>query len=85
MDEIVRLGLAEDIGSGDVTSQVCVAEERQASGYFLARESMVLAGTEVLGQLYENPVLLHHDGDRLQDGDRIATVQGNARRLLKLN
>jgi nicotinate-nucleotide pyrophosphorylase (carboxylating) len=83
MDEIVRLGLEEDIGSGDVTSRVCVPEERQASGYFLARESMVLAGTEVLGQIYENPVLLHQDGDRLHDGDRIAAVQGNARFLLE--
>jgi nicotinate-nucleotide pyrophosphorylase (carboxylating) len=83
MNEIVRLGLEEDIGSGDVTSQVCIPEERQASGYFLARESMVLAGTEVLGEIYENPVLLHQDGDRLQDGDRIATVQGNARQLLE--
>ena len=83
MDEIIRLALAEDIGSADVTSRVCVPEERQASGYFLARESMVLAGTEVLSQIYENPVLLHHDGDWLHDGDRIAEVQGNARNLLE--
>jgi nicotinate-nucleotide pyrophosphorylase (carboxylating) len=82
--ETVRRALAEDIGSGDVTSQACVPEDRQASGYFLARESMVLAGTDVLTVIYpENLTLLHRDGDRLHDGDRIATVQGNARKLLE--
>jgi nicotinate-nucleotide pyrophosphorylase (carboxylating) len=82
--EAVQRALAEDIGSGDVTSKACVPEDRQAFGFFLARESMVLAGTDVLALIYsENLTLLHRDGDRLEDGHRIATVQGGARRLLE--
>jgi nicotinate-nucleotide pyrophosphorylase (carboxylating) len=81
---IVHRALNEDIGPGDVTSRACVPEDRQGTGFFLARESLVLAGTEILKVIYpENLVLLHRDGDQLSDGDRIATVRGNARRLLE--
>ncbi len=82
--EVVQRALDEDIGNGDVTSRVCVPADRQASGFFLARESLVLAGTEVLKVIYpENLILLRRNGDQLNDGDKIATVQGNARRLLE--
>ena len=82
--DLVRRALDEDIGSGDVTSHACVPADRQASGFFLARESLVLAGTEILKVIYpQNLVLLRHDGDHLNEGDRIATVHGNARGLLE--
>jgi nicotinate-nucleotide pyrophosphorylase (carboxylating) len=81
--EVVQRALDEDIGSGDVTSEVCVPPSRMASGYFIARESLVLAGTEILKAIYPRSlVLLHRDGDQLSDGDRIATVRGCARELL---
>ncbi len=86
---IVQLALAEDIGSGDITSEVCIPAGRRASGYFLARHSLVLAGADLLSAIYEarggveELTLLHKDGDRLQEGDRIATVIGAARTLLE--
>jgi nicotinate-nucleotide pyrophosphorylase (carboxylating) len=89
MTEIVRLALEEDIGSGDITSRVCVPESQKAHGRFLARESLVLAGLEVLHEIYDQRdgvdelALLHHDGDRVSDGDIIATVSGSARTLLE--
>lgn len=83
MTEIVRLALEEDIGSGDVTTQSSVPEDRRASGRFLAREPLVLAGTEVLAELYADLSLLRRDGDLCADGDLIATVRGPARRLLE--
>jgi nicotinate-nucleotide pyrophosphorylase (carboxylating) len=46
--DVVRRALAEDIGSGDVTSAACVPPDRQARGRFLAREPLVLAGIELL-------------------------------------
>ena len=63
-------------------------EGTRATGYFLAREPMVLAGTAVLGAIYKlrpgvELTLLHHDGDRLEEGDRIANVEGSARTLLE--
>jgi nicotinate-nucleotide pyrophosphorylase (carboxylating) len=81
--ETIRRALEEDIGTGDITSAVCVPEDRMATGVFLARERLVLAGTDVLKAIYEDPVIEHTDGAQLDEGDRIATVTGRARTLLK--
>lgn len=81
--QIVRRALEEDIGPGDVTSQACVPAERRATGVFLARQHLVLAGTEVLPAMFENLVFYKHDGDSVSDGEIIAEVHGQARRLLE--
>src|SRR3954471_10178943 len=82
MNEIVRLALEEDIGSGDITTDSCVPADRQARGRFVAREPLILAGTEVLTQLYSDLTLQKHDGDRCGEGEMIAEVTGPARLLL---
>src|SRR5947209_1390752 len=87
--DAVRRALEEDIGSGDVTSRVCIPEDTQARGVFLARQELVLAGTAVLPVVYEiagdgaRLELLRNDGDLLHDGDVVARVEGGARRLLE--
>ena len=82
MNDIVRLALEEDIGSGDITTTACVPADRQARGLFLAREPLILAGTEVLRQLYTDLTFHKHDGDRCGEGEIIAEVNGLARLLL---
>jgi nicotinate-nucleotide pyrophosphorylase (carboxylating) len=52
MIELVRLALEEDIGSGDVTSRFSVPESRDANGCFLARQDLIVAGLEVLEEIY---------------------------------
>ena len=87
--DAVRRALVEDLGSGDVTSRVCIPETAQARGVFLARQALVLAGTSVLPVVYElagegaRLELLRQDGDALQDGEVVARVAGSARRLLE--
>jgi nicotinate-nucleotide pyrophosphorylase (carboxylating) len=86
--DVINRALAEDIGSGDITTNACVPAETQAEGYFLAREWMVLAGTEVLEPIFEarggaQIELLHPNGTHLSEGDRIANVSGAARTLLE--
>jgi nicotinate-nucleotide pyrophosphorylase (carboxylating) len=88
LHDLIARALDEDIGTGDVTTAACVPEPTQAHGHFLAREPLVLAGTAVLTAIYEvRPgaalTLLHKDGDHLQEGDRIADVEGSARTLLE--
>lgn len=89
MSEIVRLALAEDIGSGDVTSTACVPEGQKASGQFLAREALVVAGLDLLREIYdtrggvEELQILRRDGDCVRQGDILGTVRGNARTLLE--
>lgn len=89
MNELVRLALEEDIGSGDITSEACVPAAQRARGRFLARESLVIAGLDVLREIYDSRggvdelVIQRRDGDRLRDGEIIATVCGKARTLLE--
>ena len=87
--EAVRRALEEDIGPGDVTSRACIPEHRRASGFFLAREPLVLAGVQLLPLIYglrggvERLRILQQDGAGLAEGEHIASVEGNARTLLE--
>ena len=87
--ECVRRALAEDIGDGDLTSQLTVPADRQAEGKFFARAEITLAGIELLPLIYElrggvdHLELLKKPGDRAHDGELLAIVRGNARRLLE--
>jgi nicotinate-nucleotide pyrophosphorylase (carboxylating) len=88
-EQLIRLALQEDIGSGDVTSAACVPDNLRARGYFLARQPLVLAGTDVLRTVYDarggvdHLELLRGDGERTEDGERFAEVVGWARTLLE--
>lgn len=84
---IVR-ALEEDIGSGDITSQLTVPTERTAQGQFIAKQDFVLAGIELLPLIYETRGgaevrLQKGSGDSVQTGTTLAHVNGNARRLLE--
>jgi nicotinate-nucleotide pyrophosphorylase (carboxylating) len=83
MTPILRIALEEDIGPGDVTTRACVPESLQASGRFLARETLVVSGLALLTELYESVTLQKRDGDVCFDGDVIANVRGAARTLLE--
>ncbi len=72
--EIVSRALEEDVGPGDVTTELCVPADARAVGRFYARAPIVVAGLEVL------PLLFDHV--ETGDGDAIATVRGPARQLL---
>jgi nicotinate-nucleotide pyrophosphorylase (carboxylating) len=79
---IVQCALEEDIGTGDVTSNLCVPADRQATGRFLTREPIVVSGLELLPLLYEDPDLKAQSGTLLDTGGEIARVRGSARMLL---
>ena len=87
--EAIRRALEEDIGTGDITTQACVPEERMASGRFLAKERQVIAGLELLPLLYaERGTLvellpLKSSGEFVQSGETLALVRGRARLLLE--
>ncbi len=85
--EAVERALAEDIGTGDITTALTVPAERLASGKFLAKDHMIVAGAELLPLVYElagraSVQLLCQSGDEADGGDILATVHGPARTLL---
>src|ERR1700680_5165162 len=80
--DTVRRALEEDIGPGDVTSEACVPADRQASGQFIARESQVIAGVELLPLIYDDCTVRKQSGENAVTGEVIAQVHGSARSLL---
>jgi len=87
--ELIMLALSEDIGAGDVTTELTVDAGRRASGRFVARQEMVLAGVELLPLIFEcrgEPVddinITHLSGAHLAAGAKFATLRGPARTLL---
>lgn len=86
--EAVERALAEDIGSGDVTSEACVPADLKASGKFFARQKLVVAGVELLPLIYglrggvEQFDITIPSGRQAEDGQPIASVRGRARTLL---
>jgi nicotinate-nucleotide pyrophosphorylase (carboxylating) len=81
--ETVERALAEDIGSGDITSQLTVAESLEARGSFIAKQTLILAGVELLPLIYSAGLnILHPSGTKMEKGALIATVVGRARTLL---
>jgi len=82
--DAVRRALAEDIGPGDITTNLCVPAAAAATGRMISRESLVLAGVELLPLIFVECIvaITRRSGDRLVDGDEIAVVQGPTRALL---
>ncbi|MBN9692587.1 MAG: carboxylating nicotinate-nucleotide diphosphorylase [Verrucomicrobia bacterium] len=86
--EAVRRALAEDVGTGDVTTLACVPPEATARAVLRARESMVLAGLAfarlAFHELDPNLKLQTRaeDGQRLAPGDVALEISGAARAIL---
>lgn len=82
----IRRALEEDIGSGDVTTEACIPADTRSSGFFLSREPLVVAGIEILPQIYseEEIELLASSGEHVATDVVIARVSGSTRRLLTL-
>lgn len=84
----VERALAEDIGPGDVTSELTVPPGLEARGKFIARESFTLAGIELLSLIYQlrgsvHLQVLSSSGCAVECGDVLANVSGPARTLLE--
>jgi nicotinate-nucleotide pyrophosphorylase (carboxylating) len=82
IEETVHRALEEDIGSGDVTTELCVPRDCKAIGRIVAREPLVAAGLEILPFLFASLETHAQNGDKLDAGGAIATVRGDARTLL---
>ncbi len=85
---LIKTALAEDVGTGDITSRLLIPEGLQTSVAFVARQEMVLAGIDVPAMVYDEldkNITVNtraKDGDRLEKSAVIATLSGNARAIL---
>ena len=76
--------LAEDVGSGDVTS--ALLPKKQIRARVVSREDAVLAGTaharDLFGMVGCSAEILRHDGSRVRPGQTVMTVAGDAADIL---
>jgi len=87
--DLVRRALVEDIGSGDITTELCIPARLSAVGRMVARQTLTLAGVELIPLIFEELApgsceieLKREPGARLNSGDEIAVIDGPARVLL---
>lgn len=88
---IIENALAEDVGTGDVTSLATIPAEQTGTGELVARASGVVAGLAVAAAVFEVARApdarityeeLVDDGADVAGGDVLATVAGPIRTLL---
>lgn len=85
---LIDLALAEDIGSGDVTSRYFVPEDRMARAFIVARTEGVISGAEVAQAVFRavdaslDVAILVPDGSRVSAGAMVLRVEGSARSIL---
>lgn len=88
LEDFIDRTLAEDIGSGDVTSQSVIPEDAQLSAAFAARQPLVVAGLSIAEAIVKRLApdsaftAMVADGDFIENGTTIAKVAGSARALL---
>jgi nicotinate-nucleotide pyrophosphorylase (carboxylating) len=85
---LIDLALAEDIGTGDVTSLYFVPEDRIARAFIVARSEGVVSGVEVAQAVFRavdaalDIAVLIPDGSRVAAGAMVLRIEGPARSIL---
>lgn len=85
---LMKLALAEDIGSGDITSKLLIPLDRTATGNIVAHSSGVLAGIKICAQVFKTVdrrikfEQFYLDRSRFRRGAVLARVSGPARAIL---
>lgn len=86
--DAINAAIAEDIGSGDITSRVCIPVTTQATAKFIAKANGIISGIEVAARILSavDPTIvtsiLIADGAAVTKGDIIAVTNGPARSML---
>ena len=89
LNTLIDLALDEDIGDGDITSELLIPKKLRAKATLLAKSDGVLAGIDLTRLVFVkvDPDLKFKaslkDGTKLNPGDIIATITGNAHSILK--
>ena len=87
--ELVRQALAEDRGKGDATSAATITTGSRARGTIIAKSALVVAGIDVAAEAFrqlDSAAVFEvrwGDGSRVQPGDVVAVISGDAHALLE--
>lgn len=88
LKRLLRAALAEDVGSGDVTTLATVKPRQLGTGQLIAKEKGVICGVTIAQKIWEmtdkKVLLTWHagDGEPVVPGQVVADLQGKLRGLL---
>lgn len=87
--EIISLALAEDIGTGDITTTYLDLDATHSSAYMIAKADGIIAGSDIARKVFKTVdpelkiTLYRKDGDRVQSKDEIMKIEGKASSILQ--
>lgn len=88
LNRIIENALREDIGTGDITTNLVISEKSNMSANFVARENCVVCGLEVLENIFARSKgkvkfkKLVKEGSLVKANTKIFSISGNARFIL---
>src|SRR3989304_5510294 len=94
IDNLINLALAEDVGSGDITTDAIVSQNVKGEAYVMAKEDMVLSGIDVFKRVFQLLIQNYElgimnkfkerfkDGEIVRSGKIIIEMSGDMRTLL---
>ena len=88
LDSIVRHALIEDIGKGDITTQLTIPKDKQSHAFLLAKQGCVICGLPVAERVFKTvdssvkfePLV--KEGRPIKKGKIIANILGQASSIL---
>ena len=89
IQDLIDLALAEDIGTGDITTDAVVSPESMGRGKIVAKEEMILAGLDVARQVFlrldpqTRFAASCHDGHSASAGQTVMEIEGRLAVLLQ--
>lgn len=88
LDDMLKQFFNEDIGDGDLSSELIFTPEEQGSFTFYAKEDGIFCGTQIIKSgfhLLDSTLqinVLKHDGAQIKKGDELAFIEGSLQKLL---
>ncbi|MBU0503592.1 MAG: carboxylating nicotinate-nucleotide diphosphorylase [Candidatus Omnitrophota bacterium] len=88
IDCIVKQALVEDIGKGDITTQLTIPKDKHIKGTILSNEDCVICGLDVMETVFKtvdkNVIFsaLIKEGHKIKKGKVIGKVEGRAQSIL---
>jgi len=88
IDELIRGALAEDVGTGDVTSLATIPATAVAHARIIAKSPLVCAGLPLAQRVFRTLdadaaiKLIANDGDTVEEGSELLQIHAQARAVL---
>ena len=86
-DELIRMALAEDVTSEDISTNSVLRAPAEGEAELICKQDGVIAGLPVFARVYEllggvRVELLARDGESVKRGQKLAVVRGDMRAIL---